>query len=227
MGIGKIYAVARGEELLARLKQLAPNQIETFSNREGQVAAWVKQETQGVGADLTLDTLGAVASLAAMKDAMHGVRRGGRIVNIGGTAGELGVDVKWWMDEQMELIGSVWFTAADGIEMANMVRSGVVDLSVLEPMTWPLDSINEAINGATSGNGGGGHKLPGHNLKVCCFQIPMITHPQGLKAQRLMGAGFSNSARSPGYGSGASRHSHFRSRSEWSHRRSGALSTAC
>lgn len=154
MGIGKIYAVARGEELLARLKQLAPGRIETFSNRNGSVAEWVKQQTGGAGADLMLDTLGAVASLDSMKDAMHGVRRGGRIVNIGGTAGELGVDVKWWMDEQMELIGSVWFTAADGMEIAAMVGSGVIDLAVLEPKSWPLDSINEAINGVTSGDGG-------------------------------------------------------------------------
>ena len=154
MGAGTIYAVARGEELLARLKQLAPERIRTFSNRNGSTAEWVKSMTGGVGADLMLDTLGAKAPLHSMKDAMYGVRRGGRIVNVGGTAGDLGIDVKWWMDEQMELIGSVWFTAAEGIEMASMIRSGAVDLSVLEPKSWPLESINEAINGVTSGNGG-------------------------------------------------------------------------
>ena len=97
-----------------------------------------------------LDTMGAKAPLAAMKDAMMGVRRGGRVVNIGGAAGDLAVDVKWWMDEQMELIGSVWFTAAEGIEMAGLIANGAVDLSVLEPKMWPLESIN----GVTSGDGG-------------------------------------------------------------------------
>ncbi|WP_218035897.1 MULTISPECIES: alcohol dehydrogenase catalytic domain-containing protein [Sphingobium] len=154
LGIGKIYAVARGEELLARLKQLAPERIDTFSNRTGSTADWVKQCTGGVGADLMLDTLGAKASLESMKDAIGGVRRGGRIVNIGGTSGELGIDVKWWMDEQMELIGSVWFTAAEGLEMARLIEGGAVNLSVLEPKSWPLDSINEAINGVSSGDGG-------------------------------------------------------------------------
>jgi alcohol dehydrogenase len=101
-----------------------------------------------------LDTLGAVASLEAMKDAMGGVRRGGRIVNIGGTAGDLPVDVKWWMDEQMELVGSVWFTVAEGYEIAEMVRTGVVDLSVLETRSWPLERINEGISGAANGSGG-------------------------------------------------------------------------
>ncbi len=154
MGIGKIFAVARGEELLARLKKLAPDRIETFSNRNGSTAEWVKAQTAGVGADLMLDTLGAKAPLESLKDAMTGLRRGGRLVDIGGTSGELGLDVKWWMDEQIELIGSVWFTGADGIEMANMIRTGAIDLSVFEPKSWPLESINEAISGVTSGDGG-------------------------------------------------------------------------
>lgn len=154
MGIGKIYAVARGKRLLERLKALAPGRIEILSNLDGSVAEWVKAATGGRGADLMLDTLGAVASLESMKDAMYGVKRGGRIVNIGGTAGELGVDVKWWMDEQMELIGSVWFTAAEGMEIADMVAAGVVDLSFLEARTWPLEDINKAINSVASGDGG-------------------------------------------------------------------------
>ncbi|MCP3732595.1 alcohol dehydrogenase catalytic domain-containing protein [Sphingomonas sp. MG17] len=154
MGAARIYAVARGEKLLSRLEQLAPGRVITHSNLHGPVAAWVKSQTSGKGADYMLDTLGAVASLDSMKDAMYGVKRGGRIVNIGGTAGDLGVDVKWWMDEQMEMIGSVWFTTADGIEMADMIASGAIDISVLEPKSWPLDSINEAINGVSSGDGG-------------------------------------------------------------------------
>jgi D-arabinose 1-dehydrogenase-like Zn-dependent alcohol dehydrogenase len=154
MGASRILAIARGEPLLARLKALAPGRIETFSNLAGGSANWARKMTGGVGADFMLDTLGAVASLDSMKDAMAGVRRGGRIVNIGGTAGALPVDVKWWMDEQMELIGSVWFTLAEGYEMAAMIATGVVDLSVLETRAWPLERINEGISGAANGSGG-------------------------------------------------------------------------
>jgi threonine dehydrogenase-like Zn-dependent dehydrogenase len=154
LGVSRIFAVARGLSLLERLQALAPGRIEIFSNLEGGTAAWVQSLTGGAGADSMVDTLGAVASLDSLKDAMYGVRRGGRIVNIGGTAGELGVDVKWWMDEQMELIGSVWFTVAEGIELAELLRSGAIDISVLQPKSWPLDEINEAISGVASGDGG-------------------------------------------------------------------------
>jgi D-arabinose 1-dehydrogenase-like Zn-dependent alcohol dehydrogenase len=154
MGASRIFAVARGVPLLERLKQLAPNRIEIFSNTQGSAAEWVKGETGGSGADFMLDCLGAVADVNAMRDAMHGVKRGGRIVNIGGTGGDMVLNTKWWMDNSIELVGSAWLTTAEGMEIAEMVRTGVIDLSVLEARTYPLDQVNEAINGAASGNGG-------------------------------------------------------------------------
>jgi alcohol dehydrogenase len=154
MGIAKIFAVARGEKLLERLKAIAPDRIVTFSNVNGSSGSFVKEQTNGSGADLMLDTLGAKAPLDSMLDAMGGVKRGGRVVNIGGTSGPLPVDVKWWMDEQMELIGSVWFTAAEGMEIAAMVEAGIIDMSVMSPMVWPLEKINEAISGVGKDEGG-------------------------------------------------------------------------
>ena len=61
MGVAKIYAVARGEALLERLKAIAPDRIVTFSNAKGSSGAFVKDQTNGSGADLMLDTLGAKA----------------------------------------------------------------------------------------------------------------------------------------------------------------------
>lgn len=153
-GVSRIFAVARGPELLERLKALAPDRIETFSTHGGSTSEWVLARTQGRGADAMIDTLGAVASLDSFKDAMHGVGRGGQIVNIGGTAGELGFDVKWGMDNSIAFSGSAWFTTAEGMELVDMIRYGVIDMSVLTPKSWAFDDINEAINGVTSGDGG-------------------------------------------------------------------------
>jgi alcohol dehydrogenase len=58
------------------------------------------------------------------------------------------------MDEQMELIGSVWFTAAEGMEIAAMVEAGIIDMSVMSPMVWPLEKINDAISGVGKDEGG-------------------------------------------------------------------------
>ncbi|SJM29355.1 alcohol dehydrogenase catalytic domain-containing protein [Mesorhizobium delmotii] len=154
MGVTRIFGIGRNMALLERVKALAPHRIEVFSTDNGSISEWVRSRTNGEGCNLMLDTLGAVASLEVLDDAMHAVKRGGRIVNIGGTVGKLPIDVKWLMDEQMEFIGSVWFTTAEGYEIAEMVRSGTIDLSILEYEVSPLERINEAISGISSGRGG-------------------------------------------------------------------------
>jgi alcohol dehydrogenase len=58
------------------------------------------------------------------------------------------------MDEQIQLIGSNWFTAAQGQEMAELAQAGLLDLSVFEHQRFPLEQINHAISGLQNRNGG-------------------------------------------------------------------------
>ena len=155
LGVSKVYAVARGLPLLERLQALAPGRIEIFSNVEGGTAEWVRSRTGGLGADFHVDTLAAVGSLESFKDAVHAVRRGGTIVDIGGAAGEVGLDPKYFMDNALSFLGSAWFTTAECMELVGLIEAGVLDIqSVLEPKAWPFEQINDAINGVTSGEGG-------------------------------------------------------------------------
>jgi alcohol dehydrogenase len=154
LGVTRIFGTGRNRELLERVRELAPNRIEIFSTEDGSVAEWVKSRTDGTGTDFMLDTLGAVASLEILDDAMQGVRRGGRIVNIGGTVGKLPIDMKWLMDEQMQLFGSVWFSTVEGYEMVELIRTRAVDLSILQHEVAKLDDINAAISGIASRHGG-------------------------------------------------------------------------
>ena len=76
-----------------------------------------------------------------------GGRRGGRAVNVGAVAEPFPLDIHWLMDEQIQLIGSTWFTAAQGQDMAELARAGLLDLSVFEHQRFPLEEINHAISG--------------------------------------------------------------------------------
>jgi D-arabinose 1-dehydrogenase-like Zn-dependent alcohol dehydrogenase len=154
MGLSKILGTGRDERLLARVKALAPERIDVMKLGEGSSGDWAKSQTGGEGADFVISALGAKAAPETMLDSMKGVRRGGKIVNVGGVADLLPIDVKWLMDEQVQLIGSNWFTAAQGQEMAEMVRTGVVDLSYLEHRKFPLANVNEAISGLKDRDGG-------------------------------------------------------------------------
>lgn len=67
--------------------------------------------------------------------------------NIGAVAGEIPIDVHFMMDNNQKLFGSQRFTTAEGQEMADMVASGVADLSILETNASPVEKVNEAISG--------------------------------------------------------------------------------
>ncbi|MNF96277.1 hypothetical protein D3C76_1343080 [compost metagenome] len=93
-----------------------------------------------------LDTLGAKAPAELSVDAMKAVARGGRIIQIGGVAGPIPIDPHPFMCAQLQYIGSLWFTTAEGDEMASMIDSGAFDLSLLEERAYPLERLNEALD---------------------------------------------------------------------------------
>ncbi|UJW81229.1 alcohol dehydrogenase catalytic domain-containing protein [Hydrogenophaga sp. SL48] len=154
MGLSRILGTGRDKDLLERVKALAPDRIEVLSLGERPTGEWARELTGGDGVDFAISALGARAPVETMLDSMKAVRRGGRVVNIGGVADALPIDMKWMMDEQIQIIGSNWFTASQGQEMADMVRTGTLDLSYLEDVVFPLSSVNEAISGLKDRNGG-------------------------------------------------------------------------
>lgn len=154
MGASRVLGTGRDEVLLKRVKSLAPDRVEVFRLGEGSSGAWAKDLTGGEGADVVISALGARAPVETMLDSLGGVRRGGRVVNVGGCADALPIDVKWLMDEQVRLIGSNWFSTAQGQEIADMVRTGALDLSYLEPVRFPLAEVNAAISGLEHRRGG-------------------------------------------------------------------------
>jgi D-arabinose 1-dehydrogenase-like Zn-dependent alcohol dehydrogenase len=101
-----------------------------------------------------ISALGPGSPARTMLDSLQAVRRGGRAVNVGAVAEPVPIDVHWLMDEQIQLIGSNWFTSAQGQEMAELARAGLLDLSVFEHQQFPLEEINHAISGLQSRNGG-------------------------------------------------------------------------
>ncbi|CAG4913733.1 alcohol dehydrogenase catalytic domain-containing protein [Paraburkholderia gardini] len=154
MGASRIFGTGRNHTLLERVRALAPNRIEVFSTEDGSISDWVRTRTDGHGAHFMVDTLGAAVSLDIFDDAMHGVARGGTIVNIGGTVGKLAIDMKWLMDNSMKLIGSAWFTSTEGYDIVEMLRSQTIDLSILQHEVAKLDDINRAISGIGARHGG-------------------------------------------------------------------------
>lgn len=153
MGATTILGTGRDRALLERVKALAPNRIDVFSTHDGDIDTWVENKVPG-GIDVFIDALGPGAPHTPFQQGLRSVRRGGCAVNVGATSGEVPIDVHHFMDQQIRLLGSCWFTAGEGQDMAAMVEAGLVDLSVFENVSFPLEKVNDAITGIENRHGG-------------------------------------------------------------------------
>ncbi|MFI7171237.1 alcohol dehydrogenase catalytic domain-containing protein [Rhodococcoides fascians] len=155
LGVGRIFAVARDQMLLDRVKALSPARIETLSTNGGtSIAEWVRSRTHGDGASIIVDSLGPGAPAEVMLDALGGLRRGGQLVNVGAVTGEVPVNLNSMMSNDRSIIGSNWFSTADAQAMAGLAEAGLVDLDVFEHEIFKLDEVNEALSTIGARNGG-------------------------------------------------------------------------
>jgi len=153
-GVTKILGTGRNQALLNRVKALAPERIEVFAVGKRPVQEWAMELTANEGVDALVDTLPPGAPASAFLDAFHALRRGGRAVDIGGMAETLPLNLHRMMGMNIQLIGSCWFTTGEGQELAEMARTGTLDLSVLEHKRIPLKEVNEALSALQDANRG-------------------------------------------------------------------------
>ncbi len=154
LGAPKILGTGRDAHLLARVKAIAPERIETFAIGDGSMRDWAKAQTEGYGPDVVVDCLGPGALQATLLDALYSMRRGGTLVNVGAVAGDVPVNLHWLMDRNMRIICSAWFTTAEGQDLADLAAAGILNLSIFEHHSYPLEKVNEAISGIAVRNGG-------------------------------------------------------------------------
>jgi alcohol dehydrogenase len=58
------------------------------------------------------------------------------------------------MTNRIGLQGSVWFTTAEGEDMAAMAGAGTLDLSAFEHRVAPLSNVNATLAGMDNRDGG-------------------------------------------------------------------------
>lgn len=154
LGVTRILGTGRNRELLARIKALEPSRIEVFSLDDGPLDHWVLDQTEGEGVDVYLDCLGPGAPPDSMLQSFRALARGGTAVNIGAMGGAIPFNIRTLMDQNQRLIGSAWFTAAEGDDIAALASAGILDLSIFDHVRYPLASVNEAISGTAVRHGG-------------------------------------------------------------------------
>lgn len=154
MGATRILGVARNRDLLERVRSIDPGRIFVLASGDEPVGEWARRLTDGLGVDAVLDTLGPGAPPQAMTDAIGALRRGGRLVDVGGMSAPIEVNMHQLMCAQISLLGSLWFTVAEGQDMAEMAAAGTLDLSVYDHHRFALEDVNDALSLAEKRAGG-------------------------------------------------------------------------
>jgi alcohol dehydrogenase len=104
--------------------------------------------------DVMIDALPPKSSPESTMAALRAVRSGGTGVLPGGMTDALTLDPNWLLSNNTRLMGSRWFTVADGQRMADLASAGLLDLSPLEHQRFTLDSVNDAISAAEASGSG-------------------------------------------------------------------------
>lgn len=115
MGATKVFGLARSVELLEPVRAIDPRRVQVMSlaepGAEGRVGNWIRSHTRGLGADVFIDAVGPGAPHSTSLAGIGSLRRGGRMVDIGGISEPLPLDMFRLMCFQISVIGSLWFDA--------------------------------------------------------------------------------------------------------------------
>ena len=154
MGAGKVYGTGRNKALLDKICSLDPHRVVAIPLGARPTAEVVMEATDGYGVDVLIEALGPNAPVATVLDSFNALRRGGKAINVGGVADPIPLEPFPLMCLQKSYIGSLWFTTAEGQDMAAMADAGTLDLGVFEHERFRLDQVNEALEAVDKRSGG-------------------------------------------------------------------------
>jgi alcohol dehydrogenase len=154
MGATRVFGTGRNEQLLQRVQAFAPGRVVPLRLGGRPVNELVMEHTGGHGVDAYLGALGPGAPVDSTLQGLQSLRRGGRAIGMGALAAMLPVDPLLLMRRQLSYGGSLWFSTAEGQDMAAMAAAGTLDLSVFEHERFPLERINEAVQATDNRHGG-------------------------------------------------------------------------
>jgi len=156
LGAPKIMGIGRNEELLKRVKALAPDRIHVRkADGPETIAAWAQSLTDGYGADVVIDALPTGSPPESFRAALDALGPGGKHVNVSGVFADVTVNFLYLNARNQSLMNSYWLTTKDGQEMATLAGSGQVNLSAFEHERFKLEDVNRALQEVVKNRHGG------------------------------------------------------------------------
>ena len=115
-----------------------------------QKDAGALRAASGGGAHVAFDMVGQARDPKSTLAALHGLRRGGRLVLMGSMTTELPVPYTTLMLNSWEILGQFMYPASAYRRLLDLLRSGLLDISPIRPRVYPLAALPEAMEAASS-----------------------------------------------------------------------------
>jgi alcohol dehydrogenase len=146
MGAGRVVAAGRNTMKLNALAKLGGRALATVAlSGDVERDAASLRDAAGGGADIAFDMVGSSADPSSTLAALDVLRRGGRIVLMGGMAKDLPVPYLKLMINSLEIIGNFMHAPDAYRRVLGMVQAGHLDLAALTPKTYALADLDAAM----------------------------------------------------------------------------------
>lgn len=154
MGAARVVAAGRDPAALAALAAAAGPRLVTVALAGDAVAdAQALRQAAGGGADLAIDLVGRADSAAATAAALHGLRRGGRLVLMGSVKEPLPLLVGEMLANDWQVMGCFMYPKAALARLAALAAAGLLDLGRVNVRTYPLKDLEAALAAAAGMRG--------------------------------------------------------------------------
>ena len=148
LGCTKILGIGRNKERLADVASLGSKKrvVTKSSEDDGDIADWIKEQTNGLGPDILYDCLGVGGDANGTMKLINTVKTGGSaILAAGGAEGDLSQTYAEAMVHQVAIIGSTWFSGDHIEELVDLIDAGVIDFGYIKHEFFPLKRVNDAF----------------------------------------------------------------------------------
>jgi alcohol dehydrogenase len=151
LGATRVIAAGREEKTLANVAKAGGKRVTTVKLAgDVQADAAALREASGGGAHIAFDQVGNAKDPNSTLAALYGLRRGGRLVLMGSMLVDLPIPYTQLMINSWEIIGNFMYPARSFAQMLNLVRSGLLDISPIQPKVFPFEQLNEAMDAAAN-----------------------------------------------------------------------------
>jgi alcohol dehydrogenase len=149
MGAARVVAAGRNEAALDAVSRAGGRRVVPVRlSGDVQADAASLRTAAGGGAQIAFDMVGRAGDAGATLASLKSLRRGGRLVLMGSMTVPLQLSYSDIMRNDWEIIDQFMYPAGAYRRLIGMLRTGLLDISAIRPVTFPLAALPEAAEAA-------------------------------------------------------------------------------